>query len=493
MIDFAAIGGHYGDKASAEHNAMLLQRFVDARFGKSCNLYFLGDVYIDMGSGPIIVRVGNRGRSKPHFDTMAWLGGRLIGINTQSPHQPLITIYRTSGSIPRILLANMTITSEGSGIRLVNGGSGMVINELLLENIEGHGRLDLDGWSDLEECGYAIKIENADGLCLSDVNIHHCAGHGIVASRLHAGTIRARVHHCGGTGFKLQQTNGVAANLWAEACKGFGVHSRDCGIARWSREHNQRNAGGTNNWTVWMEGNNGRDTSGSVSGYRFSQMKMESTARVRLTGHSGWRSNLIRLDQVSRLRNEIIEDRNTELSQEPDRSIQSLVNFPTVAGASNWSQVWSSESYRPIVTDVDGHLRITWPAGSFSHTNQLKTAWWKPFDPLSSPGSFRFTCAVKDVTGAIARYCHRREAADRRQMPQCCGFALAPHGAAITNFPLWDQQPRTFTGEVVIDEPRNDVGLQFNAWFPGMDDIHGNAPQDEEHVMDITDMKVWKL
>jgi len=45
----------------------------------------------------------------------------------------------------------------------------------------------------------------------------------------------------------------------------------------------------------------------------------------------------------------------------------------------------------------------------------------------------------------------------------------------------------------VIDDDREDIGLQVNAWFPGMDDAEGDAPQDEEHVLDITSMKVWKL
>jgi hypothetical protein len=265
-------------------------------------------------------------------------------------------------------------------------------------------------------------------------------------------------------------------------------------------------------WHAWFEANNARSTSYNRSGYSFSQFKFDNVARVQLTGHTGWRQNQARLNRFDRVRNELIEERNTTVSTTV--GLELVTAYEVTADValpdgtnSNWSTVWTNASYRPTAQVVGSgtendpeRIRITWPADCFNNVDSAVTAYWRPFNAaaLVSPASFYYTADVVDVDGNLSAYCIAREAASaERQRPFCGAFAIAPVAGAITAFPLWDQNRRIFSGSIDIDDTRTDIQPEFQAWFSGMDDDEAGGAnsvgQTTQHIMDIYNLRLYRI
>jgi len=515
VLDFADIGGVYDSSAAAVANTAALNTYIATRPDKAIALKFAGpttyndtkrepgDAYLDLSGGAISVTVGAAGNPTHLIFTGP---SQIRGVNAAAATTPIFEITRGAGSMPEIVLRDMVLRSDGSVIKIINGGSGLTLDNVKIEDFTGVGTIDFENWTeiDAETFSYGIWIDNGDGARLDAVQIKQGSGHGIVTTRLNAGRINARLQHLEGAGFKLDQCNSTAGYLWAEHCEGYGLHVRDTGINRYAGSK-IANDGSATEWQTWLEGNNGRSTPYNALGYSFSQAKFDNVARVRLTGHSGWRSNLIRLGRFDRVRNEFVEQRHTSVSETVDLELVAnntvSANFEAPdASNSNWTTVWTNASYRPSVTTVgtggvDERIRITWPAGCFNNYASAVTAYWRMFsaNALASPATFYFEAEVSDVDGAIAAYCIARENASNRQTPVCSGFSIDPVAGAPTNFALWDTNHRKFSGEIDIDDTRSDINPGINVWFPGMHDQEGNAAQDSIHVMDIHQFRLYRI
>ena len=338
---------------------------------------------------------------------------------------------------------------------------------------------------------------NSDGLFVRDVVIDNCAGHGVVATRWHAGCFEGFAYVCGGSGLKLQQANGLRLDVRAEQNAGYGLHVRDTGIDRYQGGDRLGNDGTINYWKIWCEANNGRGIPGG-HGYRYSQMKLENTARLHLVGHTGWRSNQVRVDAVSRELNDWSEE-CTPPRRAPDRELAAgSITFPQDAPrdreVSNFDVVWPDSRFRPTIESTDNGIRVTYPVGALDNVAKREVAYWRPFGRhrMLGPGTFVFQARVQDATGAISDYCRRREEDTPRQTPIVAVFDICPVAGALTGFPLWDVEPRTLSGQITVRDTRNDLGASLNCWAPGMENT-GHAAQTAEHVLLIHQLNLWKL
>jgi len=484
-----------GKPEQAASNSRDLLALLDNRIGSHLELRVVGNLYLDLSTGPILMRVGGRGQ----LAGMTLRGpGRIIGLNAPHPTTPVLHVLRAPGSIPHITLRDLTIESDkGSGILCTNGGALTLLEGVKFENIAGRGELDMEGFGDVHEtrCGFALRVVDSDGLFVRRCAICNCGGHGVVCDRWHAGELQCYARECGGVGFKLQQANGLVLDARSESNFGYGLHIRDTGIDCYEARKRRANDGGPNAWRIWCEANNGRGITGS-HGYRFSQLKFENVARCRITGHSGWQDNQVRLDACSRDQNEWVEDVGVP-RRAPDRDLTRDIVLP-VDGfgdrrVTNWDRVWPDERFRPRVTrrTKSSGVRISWPAGSLDHTAGQEVAYWNPFGlaPLWSPGTFVFSATARDASGAIAAYCSRREEGSPRQSPCVAVFVISPVAGAITGVSLWDPSPHVFSGSITVADVRTDIGMHINAWAPGME----GGFQEAEHDLEISELSLWKL
>ena len=523
VLDFGDIGGVYDSAAAAVANTAALAAYLASRVNDSVALKFGGPrdydtkrqpgvAHLDLSGGSVAINLGGSGRL-----TDIWLEGpsKIVGVNAATAVTPVFTITRYSAtSVPQIVLENMVLQSNGSGLKIVAGGSGLRIESLKIDNFTGAGVIDYDTFDDVdaETCSYGLWIEDADYGVVRNLQVEDGAGHGVVITRMHAGEIQARVRSVDGDGYKIQQCNQVHGQWFAESCKGFGLHCRDTGMDRRSGGVKVANDGAPNDWHCWFEANNGRGTPYTSTGYAFSQFRFDNVARVRMTGHSGWRDNLARVDRISRLRNVFLEQINTDLSVDPavelvtSNLVSANVTLPGAGGAEtdNWSTIWTNPIYRPTASIVGAgtaedpeRVRIVWPADSFDNVAVIDTAYWRPFGnllPQVSPASFVYTAQVKAVDSAIGNYAAAREAAGAtRQGPWIGAFSIDPVSGAITGVTLWDTYSRWFSGEFDIDDVFSNVGPAFNAWYSGMQDQTGAGLQSQALTLDLLQLRMYRL
>jgi len=532
VLDFGDIGGVYDSQAAAVANRAALIAYLATRVNEPVELGFRGpvdyldskrqpaNVYLDLSAGAIAITVGGAG----NMSHLTFFGGsKIFGVNAATPATPIFQITRGSGQMPRVVIRGLAFESDGSVIKFVYGGSGVVLEDVKIDDFTGAGSIDHEDWTDVEAetCSYGVWLEDADGARIQNLQIKQGSGHGIVATRLHAGDVDARIQLCEGAGFKLQQFNGNRAHLWAESCNGYGLLARDCGGDRRSGGVKVANDGAPNDWRAWFEANNGRGTSHGASGYRFSQFKLANCTRIKMAGHSGWRDNQARLDRISRLRNEFVEDYYLDPSVDPDLYLvgaagagdEYLVNVANItlppagfgnASCTNWDTVWTDPGDRPTATIVGSgtasdpeRIRITWPGGCFDATSGTDTAYWRPFwaVALSSPGSYFFTAQIKATTSVAGTYCASRESLSvaNRQTNSLGSFSIAPVSGAITGLTLWDTHSRWLSGSFTVDDIRSDISPQFAAWDNGMQDLDGDASQDTEIIVDIYQLRLYKF
>jgi hypothetical protein len=421
--------------------------------------------------------------------------GATVTVRGLQPNEPALLIERKPGHYPRIIVRDLTIDSDGSGIRLVRPGA-----STRLENVHvkatGRSLLDLDGWSDLDTAGYALKVEEADGLFVSGFSAVGCGGHGVIAKRWHAGSYQGRVRECLGTGFKGQLLQGLNARFWCESNEGWGVDVRRCTLEHFGQTERIRSGAGSR-WDCWLEANNGRGTPHTRSGHTFPQFRLDGCA-VDLAGHSGWSVNAGMVDSASRQLS-VLDHGPAAPNRDADIGLSDPASTPGEPTADNWGTVWPDKAFRPTVSRRADALRITWPAYSFNRTrNASDIAWWRPWPDshLKTPGTFYYRVTVQAATEIVPNYCHRRLAAADRQTPIVGVFVLQPVGAAIHAFALWDMEPVTLTGVARIDWPTDrQVSIGFNAWTPGMQNKSGDpaADQSEPMAIDILEMELWKL
>lgn len=482
-----------GEPEQAASNARTLRELLRARRGQHLTLGISGDLYLDLSDGPIVIEVG--GANQVAGITLQG-PGQLIGVDAPTPTTPVLRLVRAPGSIPRVLLRELTVVSNASGIQCVNGGAQTRLEALTIR-AAGVGTLDQDGWVDVQNgtCGYGLAVVNSDGLFVRDLILDRCAGHGVVCDRWHAGQLWGCAWQCGGAGVKLQQANGLALDWRAEQCRGYGLHVRDTGIDRYAYGRTLNNAGSPNDWTVHLEACGGRGATGG-HGYRFSQAKLENSGRIALRGHSGVRAGQVRLDPVSR-ESVTFDEKPHRLWRAGDRELwKGLLpdDRPGDKRVSNWHLVWPDAQFRPkIARTSDGAVTITWPIGSLDNVALREVAYWRPFgmQPLASPGSFLYWAEVHDQTGAIADYCLRREGATPRQTPIVASIEVSPVAGDIAAFPLWDPRACEFSGQITVQDTRTDIGLSVNAWAPGME--ANGIPQTQPHVLTIVQAKLWKV
>ena len=106
--------------AQAQANTRALRQFLESQKGQAVRLSCRGDLYLDLSEGPITVQVGDESELR----ALRLMGpGRLLGVNAPSPITPVLNIIRAPGTIPPIVLRDLTIESDGSGIMQVNGGA----------------------------------------------------------------------------------------------------------------------------------------------------------------------------------------------------------------------------------------------------------------------------------------------------------------------------------------------------------------------------------
>ena len=520
VLDFGDIGGVYDSQAAGTANVSALNTYLATRTDDSVALKFggprdyntkrqPGDVYFELSGGTIAIDLGGAGKL---IDLQFFGPSKIYGVNAATATTPIFTVTRTVGTMPQILFSGLVFESDGSGLKFVNGGSGLVLQDVRIDDFTGSTSLDQDSFDDVDNdtCSYGIRIEEADGIRLQNVQIPNGSGHGIIATRLHASDIQARVQAVAGIAFKFEQMNGCRGDIWAESNEGFGLYLKDSGVDRFVDNDNVAENGAPNDLTCWFEANNKRGTAYTSSGYSFSQFKIESSARITLAGHSGWRANMATLDRFSRLRNILTEEKRTDVSATADLELvtSNTVSADVVLAAdgvgqsaiTNFDTIWTNASYRPVTTKVgtpgvDERIRVTWPVDCFDSTDVQDSAYWSPFglEALDSPGSFYYEVEVQDVDGEIASYCNFRDGEASRQRSFVGGFQINPVSGAIAAFPLWDTNIRKFSGSMVVDDTRSDIVPSFVAWMSGMEDDAGTAPQNSQHVMDILQWRMWKM
>lgn len=528
MLDFGDIGGIYNDSTKAVANTAAFNAYVSSRAstGLPVAIRFTGpvnvayankrepsDVYFDMNSGPLTLNVGGSGKISALF--LHGVNSTLRGLNPTVGITPLFKITRTAGQYPSIMLRDVRIVSAGSGIQFVTPGALTRCENCHVE-YTGTGAIDFDGWTDLDTASFALKVEDADGMFVDGFGCSLGGGHGVIVKRWHAGRYSGRVRVCNGSGFKGQQLAELRGDtIWCESNKGYGLHVRDSGSERYEAGGHVFSGSANNTWRSWFEGNNGRSTPYISSGYSFSQFKFENCARVELSGHSGWRNNMARLDTMSRFRNMLVEQQRTDLvtcsDSPPDLqlvtngTVTGAIDLPVTGSSSaavtNWHTVWTNPAFRPTAAifgtpSVNERIRVTWPAGSFNNTSVLTTAYWNPWGlstPLTSPGAFYYEAEIQSVDSNIPNYCIAREAASNRQTPIVGIFLIQNTGSAITAFTLWDTHRRRLGGEVQVNATLSNMTPGFNAFTSGMQDQQGNAAQTTVHTMDIWQWRFWKL
>jgi hypothetical protein len=216
VLDFGDIGGVYDSQAAAVANRAALVAYLATRVNEPVELGLRGpvdyndakrqpsNVYLDLSAGAIAITVGGTGNIS-HLSF--WGGSKIYGVNAASATTPIFQLTRGSGSMPRIVLRDLAFESNGSIIKWIYGGSGAVMENCKIDDFTGAGTIDQEAWTDVDAgtCSYGIWIEDADGLRLQNVQIKQGSGHGVVATRWHAGYCGVRIQSCNGAGLKLAQ------------------------------------------------------------------------------------------------------------------------------------------------------------------------------------------------------------------------------------------------------------------------------------------------
>lgn len=488
----SALGAKAGSRQHASLNSEVMRTFVGTNRGNSIVLHIDGSYYLDLSSGPIKISFGRN----ELIDVKIHGPGSLIGVVPSSHTTPVLEISRDIGSIQSMILRNLTISSAGSGIRIVRGGSHCKLVDISIRDCTGHSPnpIDYTGWSDIYDTTYGLRIENSDGFFCEDVVVMGCAGHGVICDRWHAGGWRGYVRQCKGAGMKLQRLNGTSMHCRVESNGGYGLMVRDSGIGRYITRSERVDAGAGDYWRVWQENNGSRSAVGISKsyGHRFPGIKLVNCGGKTITGHLGCNTNQIILDHASKYLCQFNETLSVP-PFEPDRLTTEINPPEPYRWKSNWHTTWDDVRYRPIFSPEN--LEVVCPPYSIDRVAIPSTAYWRLFEPLDSPGTFIYKMTVRDMTGAIARWCHVREQSEDklRQTARRFCISIDPVAGAITPFSLWDTDPVTFTGAITVDDTRNDITLSLATFIEGIETVRGGVEQTEEHRLQILDAGLWKL
>lgn len=538
MLDFEDIGGVYNDNSAGARNAntTALQTFLDNEGGsQGIALMFSGNrkpaynnkrtpdpAYFDLSNGPIT----NKATDTEHADVALYglAGSRVIGMGSQFATTPLFELTRRQGTFQELSMDSLIVeNTTGSGIKLVgtttNQGPGqrVMLSRVYFKQIAtalGVQAIDYDGWTDVDAVPYAIYIDDADGCMLSNITIDQVNGHGIISTRWHEGLCHAGVRECQGSGLKLSEVNGTSLQVRAESNKGWGVHVRDTGNQRYTSTGTMVNEGAPNAWEVWLESNNPRESSSrpfmTSTGHTWRQMKVDSSSRLTVGGHSGWSSNKIQVQESVRRSCRFIQ------SDFIDPSVDSTSAFlvydmnsdgvSAIGGANdNWSTQWPDVGDRPSVATVgdtasnDLEVIITVPAGAYdSVATASAAAWWNMQSSTFSTTDgdmLMYSIELSGDSDAVA-YCEDREAlvgADR--MPAWLGsFTIQGPNNPTTTYALWNTAKRKLSNRVYLEDSVNSR-MQCSIYFDGMGDIGNTGTTYPEFGLSVRihSLKVYRV
>lgn len=537
MLDFQDIGGIYNDPsvAASSNNTSVLNSFLASQASTDgIALWFSGPknptyrnkrlpkpAYFRLATGPI-ANVAQTGQAAD-VALLGVPGAKLIGLNAQTPTTPLLYLRRLNGSNQSIILQNLIIENQlGSGVKLTGTAAGQGPgNNVRLSGLKfraigsslGTQTFDPDGWTDLNTVPYALYVDQADGCMVTNVMISNVNGHGIVTTRWHEGICHANVRECKGTGFKGQEIANSDLSLRVETNRLWGLHARWLGSEHYNGTTIDGTTGGPNAWKVWAEANNARDASNypylTSSGHTWRQIRLESSTRVTIGGHSGWSSNKVSVDEATRRATRFIDQDFIDPSV--DGTFATILYDLNTDGVTmpngiidNWSVIWPDVGYRPSVAALgstgtdDYEVIITVPIGCYDNRVGAGSAWWKLQDAISScsAGDTLMWTAEVSVTLAGVEYCESREAiVGAQRMPAWLGsFGIHGPNAGTVPFALWSTAKRKLCGRVTMGA-NDDVQILFTPYTSPMHDIALTGTEYPENDIDlrIHSLRLYKL
>ena len=514
MLDFEDIGGIYNDPSvsAASNNTSKLETYLnDESNSPGISLMFSGNksatwnnkrvpqpAYFDLSSGP----VNNIATATNHADVQFFglTGSKIVGLTSQNSLTPLLFMQRYQGSGQQIVLQNLIVENPtGCGIKLTGTtsgqgpGQGVRISGCKFQNIGtalGAQTFDYDGWSDMDTVPYAIYVDEADGCMLSDVVIININGNGIVSTRWHEGLCHAGIRECQGTGFKGQEINGTTLAVRAESNKCWGIHVRDTGNERYTTGGIEGSEGAPNAWDIWLEANNARESTShpylTSTGYAWRQMKVDSSSRLTIGGHSGWADNKVQLSEGVRRSCRFIEADYIDPSADGTSAVllydMNSDGVSAIGGAfDNWTTQWPDVGDRPSVATTgatfsdDLEVQITIPAGCYDAVATPGTSgYWnmQPSESTAQDGDMLIWEAEVSCDAPGVQYCEDREAiVGANRMPSWLG-SLIVNGpvSGLSTFALWSTAKRKLSNRVYMENGRT-AHMQCNVYFDGMGDV----------------------
>ena len=521
-MDLADIGIIYNDPSRGAANSAAFSAYMTERSGKAVSLRASGPQSTDPQrnskrepgiayfDSSIVVTIGGTGN--PSSFALYSEGGTIQN-NVITGNTPIMSITRQAGTTPLIVVGGegLKFISTGAGLEFITPGSTTFCTNCTVE-YSGTGVFNFDDWSDLLTATYGMRVKDADGLFVDGFFCGVGSGHGVLVDRWNAGGFQGNVREAAGSGFKAQNVASITMDGRFESNKGFGLHLRDSGINKYEGGTTTAQDGSPYAWQVWCENNNGRDSTHAATsgGYQYTQAKVENCASGIIAGHTGWGSNMWRIDEGSRNNMKLVEALRIEQSKTPNfqlvtnNTVDTNITLPAAglgnAAITNWDAVWTNALFRPDAVKIgtagtDERIRVTWPAGSFDNTASPTTGYWRPWGatPLTSPGTFIWEVEYSDVTGAGPQWCEARETATQRQSPRLGAFHIAPGFWGWAYSPIWNNERRKLQGKIFIGDARSDISPAFDAWFPGMELLNGGANQPSDIVYDIWQWKMWKI
>lgn len=254
------LGCRYNLQLYADRNGDRIQKALDD--GVS-HLVISNKLYVE---GEISHQVGEDWNSKNALHIEGRGNASIVGLS--SGVNPILSFKRVG--TPSILIENLYILSDSSGIALDTPGASTILRNLRI-TARGEGELDTEDWTDVDwsfmpnkpllGCSYGLWINNADGGHLDNVCIYNCSGHGLIATRWHdTHSHIGQIHNCRGCGFKGERINGGNIDIRCESNGGYGLYLKRCceRANAWPAQGYHHPSGSTTRMMVWVENNNNR-------------------------------------------------------------------------------------------------------------------------------------------------------------------------------------------------------------------------------------------
>jgi hypothetical protein len=512
MIDFADLGGVYGDSSAGvmSANVSALNAFLTLQ--DRPYIRFGGPVHPSFGNKRLPGTVYFNGTIEiPNEKHVIFDGANsILEWRTITGAMPAISVGTGSAS-KRRLIRDFELVSNGSGILLDAPGRGTQLRNIdIYPAAVGAAIPDYDGWTDRDDAGFGVHIINGasgpspDGFIAEAVSIFNSGGHAwFISDQLNTGRIVGRAHNAAGSGVKAENLAGCTFDITSESNYAWGHHLRNCGIGSYAGGVSGGDTDKPNDLVAWHENNNRRGSPYAANGHSVRQFKVETSGALKMRGHTGWASGKAAIDHSSR-QNCIFES-----GQHIEQSFLPLVDmtefgsahtFPDATGSAsnnNFSAVWADPAYQPVVEDVGGVWEITYPAGCLENANiGAGAAYWRPWGLVNLFDSqvndvCHYEAEISGDTALISWCVGREEMSSEVQHSNPCVFEIAPISLGKTWPGLYDIHKRKLLGRAGIREVRGDIGPAIILWADGLQDRAGTFPQDFAMVLRIHGWKFW--